>query len=222
MSDLINIENIFPPHLLDDALYVKVNDKIKSYYNYYNARIAELDMVYLAEETAFFRELADLVAAYVVSGDDEFVVRSKAAGAIALHRSYAIFKEIWKITIDSILGGDSSIIHEPLFYGSFVVGASVIGSPAKLGPVSFSEGEIESPSVGAVFINIDVTPTTEQLNQILLQLRPLVPIYLNVYLGTTQIVDSDTFVVGVSEIGGDDVIGVDPDPVQQFVFTVKI
>jgi hypothetical protein len=59
-------------------------------------------------------------------------------------------------------------------------------------------------------------PTEEQLDEIVRQFIDIKPVYFRVLLGLTETIDSEFFTVGASAVGGIDVIGVDPDPVQTF------
>ncbi|TGL39620.1 hypothetical protein EHQ53_13950 [Leptospira langatensis] len=176
-------------------------------YSYFFTKIKNMRFLFWAERTDFPIELGITVGAYLSPGDSIDTIRSKTGNAVMTHKNLPIFSRVYKPIIDSITGGDCSIYNGLIYYGSFIVGASIIGSPSMIGYVPFGTGVLQAKQKGAIYINLGLSPTDDQINEILLQLRDIIPIYFRVYFGVTTTIVSDVFEVGTSLIGGVDLIG---------------
>lgn len=218
-----SIQDFIPGALIEiGRLWSNVSTLLSNQYSYYMTRVHTLRTLFDPGETELIYEISQLVGAYLTDYDSHRAVRSKTADAIHTHQYNGVFNEVWKPIIDRILGGDSSIYSGTQYYASFVVGESIIGSPSKIGFVPFPTGVTADKLKGEVFIDLDVSPSSDQLQELVSELRPLVPQYFNVYLGILFTLDSDYFVVGLSTIGGIDLIGTDLDPVVTFQNKVKL
>jgi hypothetical protein len=199
---------IIPKPLLDrGGLWINFKNLITDLYNYFFSKILSLRFLYWAERSDFPAELAYTVGAYLASGDTTQTIRSKAGNAILTHKNLPIFSVVYKPIIDSITGGNCSIYKGLIYYGSFIVGASIIGSPALIGYVPFGAGTLAAKQKGAIYIDLGVSPTDDQIQQILLQLRDIIPVYFRVYFGVQTTIVSNVFRTGTSLIGGVDLIG---------------
>jgi hypothetical protein len=183
-------------------------------YNYFLEKILALPGLLRPEKTEQPGELAYMLGAYLTADDTTVEMRRKSARAACTHRLHVVWDAVWKPVVDGITGGDAEIYKGLIYYGSFIVGESIVGSPAKIGPVSFVDMDSAETTPGDVYINLNMTgqPTQQQLDRIKRELEQLKPVYFQIYIGITEIVDSDFFVVGQSEVGGIDVIGEDLDP----------
>lgn len=218
-----NVQDFIPSALLEiGRLWSNVKILLSNQYAYYIGRVNSLRVMFDPGETELIYEISQFVGAYLTNYDSHRSIRSKTADAIHTHQYNGVFNEVWKPIIDRILGGDSSIYSGTQYYGSFVVGESIIGSPSKIGFVPFPTGVTAEKLKGEVFINLDISPSSSQLQELVSELRPLVPQYFNVYLGILYTLDSEYFVVGLSTIGGIDLIGTDLDPVITFQNKVKL
>lgn len=193
-------------------------------YNFFFDRIKKIMRnTHVPEETEYPGLLADNLGAYVAISDSPGAVRRKAARANFVHKRHLIFDDVWKPIIDGITGGSSSIYKGAILYGQFVVGESIVGSPAIIGPVPFVDRVSQDQLANEVYINLGLTPTSEQILEMRRQLEPMAAIYQTHFFGELETVDSGFFVVGSSIVGGIDVIGVDTDPQVNFkvAFIIK-
>ncbi len=217
---MIKIQNVIPTPLLQfGRLWSNVSTLITNLYNFYLGKIKGLRVLYDSGETPILDEVSYMFGVYKSEYDTARDAKAKLMNATFLHQRVNNFDGVWKPIIDGLLGGNSSIYRGLQYYGSFVVGQSIIGSPSKLGFVSFASGVVLDKLSGEIFIDLDVSPTAIQIEELIDRLRPLATIYFNIYCGTTTIVDSAYFKIGLSSVGGIDLIGVDSDP--STVFEVK-
>jgi hypothetical protein len=215
-----SIKSFVPPILrLGGRGWQAFTDFISNQYNYYFNSALSLKQLYDPAETKVPFEIGFAVGAYFSEIDDARTTRIKIAKAIETHNLLGYFDKLWKPLIDQIFGGDSSIYRGQLYYGSFIVGESMIGSPARIGVVDLEEGIAADKLAGQVFINIDAPYTTHQLDRTVLLLKPMACIYMDIYIGVAIIIDSKMFTIGLSTIGDIDLIGVDLDP--KVIFSIQ-
>ncbi len=189
----------------------------KEQYDFFFDRIVKLQRnTHVPEESEYPILLADNLGAYVAISDSPAEVRRKAARANFVHKRHLIFDDVWKPIIDGVTGGDSSIYKGAILYGQFVVGESIIGSPAIIGPVAFVDRVSQDQLANEVYIDLGLVPTADQILEMRRQLEPMAALWFVHYFGELELVDSGFFVVGTSAIGGIDVIGVDTDPQVNF------
>lgn len=202
-----NLKNFIPRPLWDYGLWNNFYTFLNNQYTYYLSKAKGIREEFISVQTTNPVELANTVGAYHTDDDSIDDIRIKTGNAFKTHKNLPSFSNVYKPIIDKITGGNSSIYTGQLYFGSFIVGQSIIGSPALIGNVTFPNGVSQNTQKGVVYIDLGTTPTTDQTERIIKQLRELIPVYFLVYIGTTTTIISGTFLVGSSAIGGYDTIG---------------
>lgn len=220
---LNNIADIIAQPLRDfGALWSNVQTIISSNYNTLFGQAKNINSLYVAEESQFPSELAYMLGAYTTPQDTIATIRLKARNAPKLHKQYTNFAAVWKPIIDSITGGNSSIYTGSILYGSFVVGTSRVGTPSKLGFVSFANSVSQAQQPGEIFINLGLNPSAQQQLALQAELGPLAPVFYNVYIGNVVTISSAKFLVGSSKVGSTDEIGVSLGNVNNFITYMRL
>lgn len=206
-----NLFSFIPKHLLEiGRLWNNFYTFFSNQYNYFFSKILGLRSEYIAEQTTNPVELAYNVGAYITPNDTTDTIRKKIANAYKTHKYLPVFDKVYKSIIDSITGGNCELYKGSLYYGSAIVGLSTVGSPAKIGFVPFPTGVTTTKPKGEIYIDLKITPTVNQIEEIKKQLKEIIPIYFRVYIGVVTTIISNPAIVGVSIIGGTDIIGGTP------------
>lgn len=177
------------------ALWNNFTTFFSNQYNYFFDKIIKLRSEFIPEETTHIAELSYFVGAYISPDDDLNSITIKTANAFKTHKHLPIFTETYKPLIDAISGGDAQIYNGLLVFRGFRLEESLMESPSELESTSFV---ITNKPKADVYIDLGVIPTDAQLQQIVNAVKPLLPIYFNIYIGFKQLFAPETFVLEMS------------------------
>ena len=148
--------------------------------------------------SALVDEIAYMLNANIAGEDTERTKRGKIAGAIRMHKQRSLWQSI-KVVIDSIMGGDSSLLTAEdcadwIFYGAdgndnntYNWGVFATDGITTEWGIDVFGTFIELVFKGNIYINCDnPTATTELVEQLKLALIELVPCYVKIYLGYSE------------------------------------
>lgn len=172
-------------------MFQSLGSFIQNQWDYFKAKILGLRFLYWSDRTAYARDLATLLGAYLSSVDTDQTVREKVESAIYVHQNLPRFDNVWKPLVDAIFGGDSQIYKGNFFSVGFTIGVSVIGSfHARIGPANLLIPW--EPGYVLIDIGTGAAPTTLQMNQAVQVFRELKPDYYLVYFGYETTIGLDT------------------------------
>jgi hypothetical protein len=190
------------PQVFSDygGTWTNLKNKLYDNYNFFLNKIKDLRYSYTPERTQSIDMLGENVGAYISIGDTDRDKVAKVQTAFYTHKNLPVFVDIYKPFIDNVLGGDSSVYKGNIFLGAFRIESSTIQTNATLEYNIYDPTKDEQIPKGAIYIDLNVEPTHEQLERIVTYLQPLIPVYYNIYLGLAEQFEPTPFVLQESPL----------------------
>lgn len=185
-------------------LFYNRDSKLQSFVDVHNSLINSvlteiIDLSYLRDPAripqAILKEVGNLLSAGILPSDSERTKRQKIYNAIQTHKYRGTWANDVKITIDSIVGGDSKLFGgfdnsdfilmagesiDPDYYWATL---GVDGIDLDLG-IDLVSGESETVITGVFEIDVDSNSlTSEEVENLKFALIDKIPVYFIVFLG---------------------------------------